>query len=390
MRFAVVAILGAGCGRIAFVEHPSRDGGLAGPDGPPPCSVLGFISAPLPVTGAAPRAIALADLDGDGNLDLVITNGDDGTVSVYRGNGDGTFQPRMTQPTDVHPWSVAIGDLGTGAPSIVVGNYGPSFASVYHVTGGMLSTKQDFTTGLSPQAVEIGDIDGDHVADIVAADHDADAITVLLNDGNATFMPKTDLGTGTGSKPYAVEIADLNNDGKPDLAVADTNTSSVSVLLGTGGGAFQPAVMYPAAPAGQPWSIAVADVDHDGKPDLAVANNYGDNPANITISVLLGNGDGTFKPEVDYPSNPNPWWVAFADLDGDGNQDLVVANGQGNTMSVFLGVGDGTFQPHRDFPTGAFVTSLAIGDVNNDGRPDVLLPNQTDGTVSVLITTCIE
>jgi hypothetical protein len=154
----------------------------------------------------------------------------------------------------------------------------------------------------------------------------------------------------TGASPQAVAVGDFNGDGIPDLAVVNTLGNSVSILLGNGDGTFRPRVDYAVGPT--PRSVAVADFNGDGIPDLAVANSGGD-----SVSVLLGNGDGSFRPRVDYATGPFPVSVAVADVNGDGTPDLVTANALGDSVSVLLGVGDGTFGPKVDYAAGPAPTS---------------------------------
>ncbi len=150
---------------------------------------------------------------------------------------------------------------------------------------------------------------------------------------------------GVGYGPDAVTMGDFNGDGSLDMAVANGSVNTVSVLLGRGDGTFAPQVTYPVG--SNPSSIAVGDFNGDGKPDL-VNTNRNDN----TISVLLGNGDGTFAPQVTYPVGNNPDAVALGDLNGDHIPDLAVANGSGNTVSILLDNGDGTFTSNTVHVTG--------------------------------------
>jgi hypothetical protein len=184
---------------------------------------------------------------------------------------------------------------------------------------------------------------------------------------------------GTGSRPQSVAIGDLNGDGKPDLAVANWGSNTVSVLLGNGDGTFGAATDF--GTGDFPYSVAVGDLNGDGKPDLAVANYY-----SSTVSVLLGNGDGTFGAKSDYGTGPALRSVAIGDLSGDGKPDLVTADFVfPGTVSVLLGDGDGTFGAATDFGTGDWPHSVAIGDLNGDGKPDLATANRQALTVSVLL-----
>jgi hypothetical protein len=160
--------------------------------------------------------------------------------------------------------------------------------------------------------------------------------------------------------------------------VANQASNSVSVLLGNGDGSFAAKVDYGTGSA--PSSVAISDVNGDGRSDLAVAN-YNSN----TVSVLLGNGDGTFGASVDYGTRNAPMSVAIGDVSGDGSPDLAVADLNSNTVSVFLGNGDGSFGAKVDYGTGIGASSVAIGDVSGDGKPDLAVSNIYSNTVSVLL-----
>src|SRR2546426_310034 len=160
---------------------------------------------------------------------------------------------------------------------------------------------------------------------------------MLLRAGPATaqgFSVGVRLDFATGSGPVSVAIGDLNGDGKPDLAVANINSATVSVLLGNGAGGVGAKPDF--ATAAGPISVAIGDLNGDGKPDLAVAN-----ASTTTVSVLLGNGAGGFGAKTDFPTGINPQSVAIGDLNGDGKPDLAAANGISSTVSVLLGNGAG-------------------------------------------------
>ena len=152
----------------------------------------------------------------------------------------------------------------------------------------------------------------------------------------------------------------------------------MSVLLGNGDGTFRPQARF--AAGSSPNSVAIGDVNGDGRPDLVTANNGSDD-----VSVLLGNGDGTFRPQARFAAGSSPYSVAIGDVNGDGRPDLVTANNGSGDVSVLLGNGDGTFQPQARFAAGSGPSSVAIGDVNGDGRPDLVTANAGSDDVSVLL-----
>jgi uncharacterized protein (TIGR03437 family) len=182
-----------------------------------------------------------------------------------------------------------------------------------------------------------------------------------------------------GFNPTYAAIGDFNADGKADLAVANAGSGTISVLLGNGDGTFQAAVNHSAGSG--PVSIAVGDFNGDGKADLAVTNSGSGN-----VSVLLGNGDGTFQAAVNYGAGVRPSYAAIGDFNSDGKADLAVANSGSGNVSVLLGNGDGTFQAAVDYGAAASSASIAVADFNRDGKADLAVANGGPaGTVSVLL-----
>lgn len=249
-----------------------------------------------------------------------------------------------------------------------------------------------YMTGINPQAVAVGDFNGDGIADLAVANQGSSpyayqdgSVSVLLGNGDGTFQDAQTLVSGFAVK--AVTVADVNNDGIPDVvAVGHMPTNDVAVvLLGNGDGTFRSPLTY--AVGAYPESVAVADVNGDGEPDLLVAFEGNPSLADGAVGIFFGNGDGTFQPLRTVFAGPAPVAVKVADLNGDGIPDLAVANytGPGN-VSVLLGIGDGTFQTPQSYSAGFALNSLAVVDVNGDGIPD-LAAADSYGTVSVLLGT---
>jgi hypothetical protein len=175
-----------------------------------------------------------------------------------------------------------------------------------------------------------------------------------------------------------VAVADVNGDGKADLLVTNQGSNTVSVLLGNGNGSFKAAKNFAVGTA--PLGVAAGDVNGDGILDLVVANDGSGN-----VSVLLGNGNGTFGAAKTYKAGTGPSALSLADVNGDGRLDLVVANNGSNTMSVLLGNGNRTFAAAQNFATGTGPAALAVADANGDGRPDLIVANQGSNTAGVLL-----
>jgi hypothetical protein len=176
----------------------------------------------------------------------------------------------------------------------------------------------------------------------------------------------------------SVAIGDLNGDGIPDLALADWDNEMLGVMLGNGDGTFKPVVEYPVGL--DPQSVVVADFNGDGKLDAAIANSF-----SSTVSVLLGNGDGTFRTAVNYITGSSPYCVVVGDFNGDGKLDLALANNGGNTVSILLGNGDGTFGAAGTFSAGVSPISLTLGDFNGDDKLDLAVANSGEASVSILL-----
>jgi hypothetical protein len=303
------------------------------------------------------NGIARGDFNRDGNADLAVT---------------GCGNP---------------GCSTTGSVFVLLGSRNGSFTRGGKFVAG--------PAGTDAIAVSTGDFNHDGTPDLVVINNAVNqfgTVSVLLADGSGGFLPPVSYGVG-GAVPIWPAVADFNRDGNRDLAISVTTTDSVAVLLGNGDGTFQPAVNYTVG--GGPQGIATGDVNGDGFADIISADECGDDPEcrDGTVSVLLGNGDGTFQPRLVFAEGIFPLSIAVADFDGDNHPDLAIANPCGTdeacsslgTVGIMLGNGDGTFQPVVNYPTTGYLpVRVDVGKFNHDGHPDVVALNVQDSNITVL------
>jgi Bacterial Ig-like domain (group 3)/FG-GAP-like repeat len=318
----------------------------------------------------AANSVAVGDVNGDGVPDLIVaglcTICVRGLVSVLLGNGDGTFQSAITYGSGgVSPHSVAVADLnGDGKLDLIVANYFNTFSNATSGAIGVLLGNGDGTfqtavaydtVGIGATDVAVADLRGINKLDLVVSDYaycpqyGQGCIVVLLGNGNGTFQPAVAVASGSGYS--SVVVADVNGDHVPDI-VATTGSlpdgdGEVDVLIGNGNGTFQTAVAYDAG-GKQAESAVAADVNGDGKPDLIVANACTTGSeycsSDGVVDILLNSGNGIFQPPVTYSSNgsaissdgDSSEFLAVADVNGDGKPDIVVPNFGSSTIGVLL------------------------------------------------------
>jgi len=386
----------------------------------PPVFAQTLTAAPgSPVqTGNSPSNAGVGDFNEDGIPDLAIENAGDSTISILLGKGDGTFSAAAPIPAIGTPPCENISFQSNCA--IVVGDFNHDGHADLALTSDQDNTvvvlegngKGSFTpfsgspiaVGSFPQALKIGDFNNDGIQDLAVANSNDDTISILLGNGNGTFTAAPLVSAGITSFPFFLAVADFNGDGNADLAVVNGRDNSVSILLGNGAGGFTPAnnspIYFPNASGPSP--IVAADFNGDGKPDLAVANFD-----TSVVYILLGNGDGTFTfsgqspinvgPTPQNPNIPaNPFSMTALDYNGDGHTDLAVANYNYSfspnpppgSVTVLIGKGDGTFS-QAGAPTivGELPNDVVTADFNGDGRPDLAIPDSYNTYTTILLNT---
>ncbi|MFN6485085.1 MULTISPECIES: beta strand repeat-containing protein [unclassified Nostoc] len=238
--------------------------------------------------------------------------------------------------------------------------------------------------GLRPYSIVTGDFNKDGKLDLITANKSSQSVSVLLGKGDGTFNPASSFSVVgfNGLNPYSVAVADFNKDGKLDLVTANNSSSNISVLFGDdkATGSFGPASNFTLPSGSSPISVAVGDFNKDGKADIVTANNASQN-----ISVLLGDGIGGFATAKNFKVPSRPTSVIVGDFNGDGKSDLAVTSSYFNNVSILLGNGDGTFNSATQFNVGTNPHSVVIGDFNKDGKSDLAVANSDSNNVSVLL-----
>lgn len=371
----------------------------------PATSVAGTSSSILPSTsynvGVGPVALTSADFRNIGEQDLAVVNELDNTLTILENQGTGTFLQAGS--------AIPLGASRTSAPAIA-----PSITSAAFTTSGfhdllvsdpvantvqvLLSNGDDtfkaapgspISVGQQPSAIVAGDFNGDGHQDFVVTNFTDNTFSLFLGNGDGTFKqaagsPFALPNAVTG--PTAMASSDFNSDGNLDLAIVNQTTNNVSILLGNGNGTFTQAANSPFAVGNLPVAIATGDLNVDGHPDLAIVNQ-----ADSTLSVFLGRGDGTFTAATNSPlaTGQTPTAVTIADFNGDGIPDMAVTDPLTDSISVYLGLGQGLFASPFELPVGTNPTAILSANLSGASLPDVAVtddPSGTAGEVTVILS----
>jgi hypothetical protein len=309
------------------------------------------------------RVTAIGDVDGDGKPDVIV--GGDATTWIVHGHGDGTFDPPQAYPSGGSARAIIATDLsGDGIADVALASTASGVVTLWLGAAGGVPAPREFPTAHGPTALALADIDGDHKLDAFVLDGTAASVSVLLGAGAGTFTAKHDAATGT--LPHTLAIADFDGDGIPDAATANQTANSVSVLRGHHDGTLA-ARLDTTAGIMNPTAVVAADFTSDGKPDLVVANGSDQR----ALQVLVGNGDGTFTAGARISLGTEIAQLVAADLDGNGQLDVVAATGPYGYVEVFPSNGDGTFQSPFAYGVSYGAPSVGTGDFDGDGHLDV-------------------
>lgn len=362
-------------------------------------------SAASPTVGSGPSGIVAADFNHDGNIDLATSNAGGNSVTVLKGSSAGSFTLASTQSAGTDPIGISLTDVNSdGNPDVVVYDASNSNSTTQGAIAvllgngdGTLQIPQIANLTTVPGTLAaVADFNRDGKPDLAITEQSSNQVTLLLNNtlptpypGGRSFSAPHQLINGYGNMADSVAVGDFNHDGLQDLAVSYLEDNAVRVLLnnGTGPSNFNPATAYTVGK--QPYFIAAADLNADGYDDLVTVNT-----TDGTVSVLLNNGvtsPGTFGTAQTYPVGRLPFQVAIGDLNGDGIPDLAVTNMGGNSVSILFGAAGGTFTTGPTLATGVNPFGVAIGQFDHSGYPGIavtcyhtsqlyVFPNNGNGT----------
>jgi hypothetical protein len=340
---------------------------------------VSFALSSSPGVGQHPIGLVATNVNGDGRVDLICANQADNSVTVLTNNGSGGFATSGTYAAGTTPYGLAAADVnGDGWVDLICANqYGNSLTVLTNNGSGGFATSGTYAVGAGPGSVVAADVNGDGWADLICANESDNSLTVLTNNGSGGFATS---GTyPVGNQAQWVTAADVNGDGWVDLICVNYRDNTLMVLTNNGSGGFATSGTY--AVGGYPQWVTAVDVNGDGKVDLITANSlYGGG----TLSVLTNDGSGHFVLACSPSVVGEPFSVAAADVNGDGKVDLISANYGNNTLSVLTNDGSGSFVLASTLNVGSEPWGLTTADVNSDGNVDLICGNFGGATLSVL------
>jgi hypothetical protein len=361
--------------------------------------------SPIPLQFVVQTAVgweASGDFNDDGIPDLAVVSSDfQSHVYVLLGIGDGTFHAPAAYAIGEYTGFVTVADVNNdGHPDIIVANtFSGNVGVLLGNANGTFGAQTTFPVGSGPSFVAVGDVNGDGIPDLIVANTGDNTISVLLGNGTGHFATQVTYSVGSAN---GIAIGDFNGDGKPDLAVSNSyvypsTLGSIDLLLGNGDGTFLAANSL-AVPSGvSPSALGAADLRKDGRLDLIFADNgTAINPAPPAVYLMLANNDGTFGAVAAYPTEDYAQSVSVGDINHDGILDVVVPDsandGNGTSVSVLIGNGDGTLKAKTDYLVGGDAAPYyaVLADFNGDGLLDISTANYSTRSVTTLLQQQVE
>jgi type II secretory pathway component HofQ len=353
-------------------------------------------------TGTNPDFVVTADFNDDNFQDFAVANFTDGTLTLFDGNptSPGSFGTGTTIPVGAGPTWISTGFFNTKTDTtntivdLAVANQTAGTVSILHGNGdGTFTVEPSLTlpSGAGPAAIAVGDFNDDGFADLAVVNRNANTVSIFLGNGDETFQaPTTTLVTGNAPTSIVAQAFNPNAPGIIDLAVTNSTDNTLQIFLGNGKGTFTNGVTYDTGVT--PVFVASADVNLDGNLDLVVADSGAATTTNTvgnSVSVFLGNGDGTFilpgGTRMDFAAGTTPTSFVIADFNDDGIPDLLVTASGDDAAALMIGASGGFFNAPIEVPVGTTPDSVATADFNGDGLPDVAISNFGSNTASVIL-----
>lgn len=336
-------------------------------------------------TGSLPDGIASGDFNGDGVRDLAVSSDNPDKVQVFFGTGGGNFAAPISYLTGsgTGAGSLRAADLdGDGDTDLLVALHNTNQVMALLNNGaGVFVTGATSSTGLNPVHLSVGDLNGDGRPDAVATNRDSNSLSVLTNNGSGGFAVAT---VATGQDPRQTAIGDLDGDGDQDVVVTNHDDRTITLFRNAGGVLGSPST-YSVGGGVRPEGVTIADLDADGDKDVAVATS--DDTIGF-VAVFRNNGGGTLSGPVNYNSGGlDPDSLVAADFDADGDMDIAVTNQDTNQLGLLANNGNATFAGAIVMPTGTRPGELTLGDLNNDGSSDIAVVNRDSNSVSIYLNT---
>jgi hypothetical protein len=337
-----------------------------------------------------PQYVITGDINNDNNLDIIVANSKRDSIGMIMGYSNGTFAAETVYPTgtDSHPSAVVLGDFNNDNRSdlFLVNTGTDSIATLIGYDYALFETQKTYgnVENLEPRPIVTSDFNNDNYLDIAVGFFSSGTVGILLGYGNGSFDDMMTYPQENGSALTSLAVDDVNNDGKLDIVVADLGTSNIVILLGYGNGSFATSMTFSTGNNSWPSAIAIADFNKDDLLDVAVANFGSDN-----VDILLGYGNGSFTIVMAYSTGngSSPFAIAVSDFNKDDRLDIAVLNRDTFNFGILLGFGNGSFANQVTYVIGSYSIpySIVVCDFDDDGQLDIITANYNDDSIGVFL-----